>query len=162
MPSLQPHQVQQIHKLLHVGQKIQAIQLYQQATGVGLAEAKQAVEEMALLEGTKPPSGVRSYDDPVLESKIRSLLAKGRKIDAVKIYREEYGVSLTQATDAVNRIEASMPRDSARGLPYESAIGRDPFEDEGIANRQRVILAGAIMALLLCLAVAAVFLFGFL
>jgi ribosomal protein L7/L12 len=158
MPGLQPHQVQQIHQLIHGGQKIQAIQVYREATGVSLAEAKQAVEEMAFLEGTKPPSGVRSYDDPVLESKIRSLLSKGRKIDAVKIYREEYGISLTQAQDAVNRIEASMPRDSARGLPYESAIGRDPFEDNSAANRQRVVLAAAIMAIFLCIVVAAFFL----
>src|SRR5262245_6233545 len=146
MPSLQPHHVQQIHQLIHSGQKIQAIQVYREATGVSLAEAKQAVEEMALLEGTRPPSGMRSFDNPVLESKIRSLLAKGKKIDAVKIYREEYGISLAQAQDAVNRIEASMPRDSARGLPYESAIGRDPFEDDGALNRQRVVLAAAIMA----------------
>ena len=162
MPDLQPHQVKQIHQMLHAGQKIQAIQVYREATGVSLAEAKQAVEEMALIEVSKPPSGVRSYDDPVMESKIRSLLAKGKKIDAVKIYREEYGIGLKEAKDAVDRIEASMPRDSARGLPYESAIGRDPFEDEGVANRQRVILAAAVMALVLCLAVAVFFLLGFL
>ena len=158
MPGLQPHQVQQIHQLIHTGQKIQAIQVYREATGVSLAEAKQAVEEMAFLEGTKPASGVRSLDNPVLESKIKSLLAKGKKIDAVKIYRDEYGISLTQAQDAVNRIEASMPRDSAQGLPYESAIGRDPFEDESVINRQRVILAAAIMAIFLCIVVAALFL----
>src|SRR5688500_19347891 len=77
MPGLTPDQVQKIHRMLHDKQVIQAIRLYREATGVGLAEAKEAVEEMALVEVTKPPSGVRSYDDPVMESKIRSLLAKG-------------------------------------------------------------------------------------
>ncbi|HMD79848.1 MAG TPA: hypothetical protein VKE92_00990, partial [Anaerolineales bacterium] len=64
MSGLTPDQVQKIHQLLHAKQIIQAIQLYREATGVSLAKAKAAVEEMALVEVTKPPSGVRSYDDP--------------------------------------------------------------------------------------------------
>jgi len=78
MSELTPHQVQKIHKLLHDKQVIQAIQVFREATGVSLANAKKAIEEMALIEVTKPPSGVRSYDDPVLESKIKSLLAEGK------------------------------------------------------------------------------------
>jgi len=147
---LTPDQVQKIHKLLHDKQLIQAIQLYREATGVSLAHAKKAVEEMALVEVTKPPSGVRSYDDPVLESKIRSLLAKGQKIDAVKIYREEYGIGLKEAKDAVERIEASMPRDSATGIPYESAIGSDPFADSDETKRGRLIILGVALIIALC------------
>ncbi|HKY53763.1 MAG TPA: hypothetical protein VJM08_05615 [Anaerolineales bacterium] len=156
MPGLSPDQVQKIHELLHKKQLIQAVQLYHQATGVSLAEAKEAVEEMALVEVSKPPSGVRSYDDPVMESKIRSLLAKGKKIEAVKIYREEYGIGLKEAKDAVDRIEASMPRDSATALPYESAIGRNPFEENEGGNRGKVIVLTAVALVVLC--AAAVFL----
>lgn len=150
MPGLQPDHVQKIHKLLHDKHVIQAIQLYREVTGVSLAEAKEAVEEMALDEAGKPPSGVRSYDDPVMESKIKSLLAKGKKIDAVKIYREEYGIGLKQAKDAVDRIEASMPRDSATAIPYESAIGRDPFAESDGANRNRLVLLAVALVIALC------------
>ena len=115
MPGLQPDHVQKLHELIHAKQIIQAIQFYREATGVSLAEAKEAVEEMAQDEFTKPPSGVRDYDDPVMESKIRSLLAKGKKIDAVKIYRAEYGIGLKEAKDAVDQIEASMPREISQG-----------------------------------------------
>jgi ribosomal protein L7/L12 len=94
MPGLRPDQVQEIHKLLHDRKVIHAIKLYREATGVGLAEAKAAVEEMAQNEYTKPPDDVRDMDNPVLESRIKSLLSRNRKVDAVKIYREEYGVSL--------------------------------------------------------------------
>ena len=150
MSGLTPDQVQKIHQLLHAKQIIQAIRLYREATGVGLAEAKQAVEEMALVEVTKPPSGVRSYDDPVMESKIRSLLAKGKKIDAVKIYREEYGIGLNEAKNAVERIEATMPRDPATARPYESAIGRDPFADDDGTKRRWVVVVAAVVALGIC------------
>jgi ribosomal protein L7/L12 len=150
MPGLTPEQVQKIHKLLHDKQLIQAIQVYRQATGVGLAEAKEAVEEMARNEFTKPPSGVRNYDDPVLESKIRSLLSKGKKIDAVRIYRAEYGVGLKEAKDAVERIEASMPRSSSTAVPYEPAIGSDPFAEAEGTNRGKIIVLGVVLMITLC------------
>jgi ribosomal protein L7/L12 len=150
MPDLTPDQVQKIHQLLHDKQVLHAIKLYREATGASLAEAKQAVEEMAFVEVTKPPSGARSFDNPVLESKIRSMLAKGKKIDAIKIYREEYGIGLNEAKTAVERIEATMPRDTATGIPYESAIGRDPFADDDGANRRRIVVLVAALVVGLC------------
>jgi ribosomal protein L7/L12 len=150
MPGLTPEHVQKIHKLLHDRQLIQAVKVYRDATGVSLAEAKRAVEEMARNEFTKPPSGVRNYDDPVLESKIKSLLSKGKKIDAVKIYRAEYGTSLKEATDAVERIAASMPRELISAMPYEPAIGGDPFADEDETGRRRFTVLGLFLILALC------------
>lgn len=150
MPGLTPDQVQKIHRLLHDRQLIQAVRLYHEATGVSLAEAREAVEEMARNERTKPPSGVRNFDDPVLESKIRSMLSKGKKLEAVKIYRAEYGVSLNEAKDAVERLEASMPRVPSTPLPYESAIGSDPFEEEDGETRRRIIAFGVAFLVALC------------
>ena len=150
MPGLTPDQVQKIHKLLHDKQLIQAVRVYHEATGVSLAEAREAVEEMARDEFTKPPAGVRNYDDPVLESKIKSLLSKGKKIEAVKIYRAEYGTSLKEAKDAVDRIEASIPRSTVTDIPYESAIGRDPFADEEGTNRGKIIVLGVVLIVVLC------------
>ena len=150
MADLTPDQVQKIHQLLHDKQVIHAIKLYREATGASLAEAKRAVEEMAFVEVTKPPSGVRSFDNPVLESKIRSMLSKGKKIDAIKIYREEYGIGLNEAKIAVERIEATMPRDLSTGTPYESAIGKDPFADEDRAGRGRLIILGVVLLIALC------------
>jgi ribosomal protein L7/L12 len=150
MPNLQPQHVQKIHELIDANQVIQAIQVYQAATGVSLAEAKQAVAEMARMEAARPPSGARDFDNPVLESKIRSMLAKGKKIEAVKIYREEYGIGLKEAKDAVDRIEATMPRDPARGVPYESAIGNDPFAQDDGSGKRVVFMLAAVGAVVVC------------
>jgi ribosomal protein L7/L12 len=153
MPGLRPDQVQQIHEYIHNQQLIHAIKLYRDATGASLAEAKAAVEEMAYNESTKPPDGVMNYDNPILEGRLRSLLAKGRKVDAVKIYREEYGVGLRDAKNAVDRLEASMRRmgGSSAGMPYEPAIGGDPFADSGagVGGRRAIVLAAAV-AVLVC------------
>jgi ribosomal protein L7/L12 len=150
MPGLTPDHVQKIHQLLHDKQLIQAVYVYHEATGVSLAEAREAVEEMAQNELTKPPSGVRNYDDPVLEGKIKSLLSKGKKIEAVKIYRAEYGTSLDDAKQAVDRMEASMPHNPTAAMPYESAIGSDPFAEEGATNRGRIIVLGIVFMVVLC------------
>ncbi len=40
-----------------------------------------------------------------MKNEIRNLLASGRKIEAVKRYREETGVGLTEAKDAVESLE---------------------------------------------------------
>jgi len=150
MPSLSPDQVQQIHEFIHNQQLLHAIKLYREATGVGLAEAKQAVEAMTRGEAVKPPSGTINYDNPILESRIRSLLEKKQKINAVKIYREEYGVGLKEAKDAVDRIEATMRGSSSfTSMPYEPAISADPFADDG-GGRRGLILLVVLIALVAC------------
>ena len=150
MPNLQPQHVQKIHELIDAQQILMAIQVYREATGVSLAEAKQAVEQMMRMETARPPSDSRNFDNPVLESKIRSLLAKGKKIEAVKIYREEYGIGLKEAKDAVDRIEATMPRDPSRNIPYESAIGNDPFAQDDGSGKRVVLLLAAVGGVVVC------------
>lgn len=148
MPSLRPDQVQRIHELLHEQQLINAIKFYREITGASLAEAKDAVEEMARDESVKPPDDVRDMDNPVLISRIKSLLARKRKIDAVKIYREEYGVGLKEAKDAVDQIEATM-RSEDRSTAYEPAISNDPFANDD-SNRRRVLVMAALVAVAVC------------
>lgn len=146
MPSLRPDQVQNIHKLLHEKRLIDAIKLYREITGVGLAEAKEAVEEMAVDESIKPPDDERDYDNPILISRIKSLLSRNRKVDAVKIYREEYGVGLKEAKMAVDRIQATMAQTkSTTSMQYQSAISDDPFANDDKNRRMIMVLAVVIM-----------------
>ena len=44
-------------------------------------------------------------DDPDFDAELRSLLADGRKINAIKRYREETGAGLTEAKQAVEALE---------------------------------------------------------
>lgn len=163
MPGLRPDQVQQIHEYIHKQQLIHAIKLYREATGVGLAEAKEAVEAMARGEAIKPPSGAMDYDNPILEARIRSLLSKRQKVEAVKIYRDEYGVGLKDAKEAVDRIERSMGGgvSSSMNMPYESAISGDPFAEDDGANRRMMIVIATAAVILLCGLVVFFLMMGF-
>jgi ribosomal protein L7/L12 len=92
----------EIRSLLRQGRNIEAIKLYRQQTGVGLAAAKDAVER---IERGESPSGNKVIsDDP--ESQILELLAAGRKIAAIKLYRERKCCGLKDAKDAVESLAA--------------------------------------------------------
>ena len=90
-------------------------------------------------------------DNPILISRIKSLLARNRKVDAVKIYREEYGIGLKEAKDAVDRIHASMKQDgSSMSMSYESAISNDPFANDDSNRRRMVLVLAALVSVAVC------------
>ena len=91
----------EIRHLLASGNKIAAIKRFREATGVGLAEAKSAVESM---EAGGSFSERHRADNPDLNDQIVGLLGRGDKIEAVKLYRQQTGSGLKEAKDAVERI----------------------------------------------------------
>ena len=113
-------------------QKIAAIKLYRETTGVGLKEAKDAVEAMSAATGEcLTPFDQRN--DAMLENQIKQLLKERQKIQAVKIYREAYNCGLKDAKDAVDIIEAD-----AQGSAHKPAVytchQRDPFAEDTSAT----------------------------
>ena len=151
MYSLAPEHVEKIRQYLQNGQKIQAIAYYRQISNTSLKEAKEAIEELESPEIGQFTRLRAADDDPVLESKLRSLLIQGKKIEAIKLYRERYGVNLKKAKQAIDSMQSGMPIDPGTSLPYESAIGRDPFAEDNTRNRRMLVLMGIVLAIGLCL-----------
>ena len=103
----------ELRTLLAEGRKIAAIKRYREETGAGLVEAKQAVEA---LERDEPlPTGEPADSSP--EAEIVALLQQGRKIKAIKLYREQTGLGLKEAKDAVEAMGAD------RGIVAPSKSG---------------------------------------
>lgn len=113
----QAHKLKEILYLARQGNKIEAIKIYRETFGGGLAEAKEAVENLA---AGKPlnftsfqlfsvNSPLSNSAQPFAEindlSEIQSELRRGNKINAIKIYREKFNVSLKEAKDAVEALE---------------------------------------------------------
>jgi arabinogalactan endo-1,4-beta-galactosidase/ribosomal protein L7/L12 len=105
--------VAEIQALLAEGRKIEAIKRYREATGAGLAKAKDMVEAL----GRAGSLAAREPLDSALENEIVSLLEGGKKIGAIKLYRERTGVGLKEAKDAVEAIAAQ------RGIVVPSGSG---------------------------------------
>lgn len=109
----------EIAELLKRRQKITAIKRYREMTGVGLKQAKAAVEQMEreLLSGqplsmlAQPVKGsvgdVNDLEEEAalaLLAEVRQLALSGKKIAAIKLYREKTGVGLKEAKDVVDRM----------------------------------------------------------
>jgi ribosomal protein L7/L12 len=89
------------------GNKIAAIKLYRDATGAGLAEAKEAVE---LIAAGKPPKAAGSEpqpDDAALQG-ITAAISAGSLIEAIRLYRAATGLGLKEAKDAVDALAVQL------------------------------------------------------
>lgn len=91
-----------VRQLARAGRKLEAIRLFRQLTGQGLAEAKAAVEQLAGRQAQTPrKQGIilREVRDADIELQIRS----GNLLNAIALYREKNGVGLMEARTAVER-----------------------------------------------------------
>jgi len=112
----------QVVAYINSGQKINAIKVYREHTGVGLKEAKDIVEAMeSRMNAGMSPSfdevgGWGSLSAPAAaspisnleEAGIRSMLSQNQKINAIELYREQYNCDLVTAKNAVEAIEREM------------------------------------------------------
>ena len=102
-PELDPGSLEDsIRSLLAQGKKITAIKRYREQTGAGLAAAKHAVERLE--RGESFAADAAAANDP--DQQILELLAAGKKIAAIKIYREQMQAGLKEAKEAVEAIAA--------------------------------------------------------
>jgi ribosomal protein L7/L12 len=108
---LNQEQIAQINTEIVAKRKINAIKLYREFTGEGLKEAKEAIE--AIERGQKPTSS--AYNTPSagppagdLMAQIEAELRAGRKINAIKLYREAHNVGLKEAKDAIDEMERKL------------------------------------------------------
>lgn len=91
----------EIRSLLSQNRKIEAIKIYRERTGVGLAEANYAVELLQRGGSLNEPPMSDDVDPQLLE-----LLMAGQKIKAIKLYREKTNLGLKESKEAVEAIAA--------------------------------------------------------
>ncbi len=92
---------------LDAGNKLEAIRILREATGLGLKEAKDAVERYVPGDAPYRAPERPSMDGEAFPLGAVSALQNGKMIDAVKIVREAHGVGLKEAKEAVDRYIAS-------------------------------------------------------
>jgi ribosomal protein L7/L12 len=97
----------EIRRHLAAGNKIEAIKHYREATGTGLAEAKDAVERIGA--GKAPLADPADARLPAAEaSRIRAMIMRGETMAAIKLYRKAAGVDLKAAKEAVDALAAQL------------------------------------------------------
>jgi len=102
----------ELKALLAAGQKMEAVRVLREKTGLGLAEAKASVEAIAdghSLSGSATPSASEDLTGVVLEAYRIS------KIEAIKRVRARTGLGLKEARDLVDRIAIENGLETPRG-----------------------------------------------
>ena len=93
---------QEIRDLLEQGRKIEAVKKALELRGKGLKDAKDYVDSLTV---TRPLSGLQAgISKETLEFEVRDLIARGRKVEAVKKVRELTGMGLKEAKDFVDSL----------------------------------------------------------
>lgn len=98
VPPLTERQRSELSDVLAKDGVISAIKQYREWTGLGLAEAKAAVE--AFQRGNEP---TRLGSD----AEVANLLTVGHKTEAIKLVRERTGAGLKQAKEVVDSVAES-------------------------------------------------------
>jgi ribosomal protein L7/L12 len=105
--------VDRVQQLLLEGKKIEAIKLVREQSDLGLKEAKDFVE--ALERGEQPEQPPRSEPahtgraQTADEERLTELLHQGKKLEAIKLYREQTDANLQDAKRAIDALEQGQP-----------------------------------------------------
>lgn len=110
MPSpIPPEDITRIRLAIRDGNKIEAIKLLREATGLGLAEAKDAIENFERNPETAQFAPRPSMPASVPPPAVLNALMAGKEIEAIRLYREAHRVGLKEAKEAVEQIVRDHP-----------------------------------------------------
>lgn len=136
--TLPPQVTQQIMDLLAKNNKIEAVKVFRQATGLGLREALDAVNgvEAAMKNGggtVVAGSEVSSYSPNPVSSgntldEVAQLMKTGQKIQAIKVLREHSGTGLKEAKDAVEALALGRSEQVASLLAGKATVATIPVK----------------------------------
>lgn len=117
------------------GDIIVAIKLVRSANGMDLRDAKEAVDAYLAgergfsIDASEVPKQVRA-DTGGLPSEALDALAKGKRIEAVKIVREHYGLHLKEAKDKVDAYLGKHPSNYRQAI-QTTTVQRDRMLPRG-------------------------------
>ena len=100
--AVDPQTRARLTELVARGNRMQAIKDLRVATGLGLKEAKDAVDAIAAGHDIPGELLPRPGISAATEERARELIAQGRKVQAIKLVREETGLGLKEAKDVAD------------------------------------------------------------
>lgn len=105
---------EEIATLLRNNKRLEALKELRAASGADLKRAKEVIDRVAAGQSFRSMVSLKGEEqadsdsetelkqiEEELDGRLRDLLAKGRKIDAIKLYREQTGASLKEAKEAI-------------------------------------------------------------
>ncbi len=124
--------LEEIRRLAAGGNLIEAIKRYRQIFGADLKEAKEAVEALQAgrLASPSAPGMPPAEELTRVIKEVQRLLGQGNKIEAIRIYRENYDVSLSRAKYAIEQIEAGQTAQPEEGFVAAAPATKGQVQEE--------------------------------
>ena len=103
-PHAPPPSPAEVQRLITAGKTIEAVKAYRLITGLGLYDAKQAVDRMRATGAWEAPASTPSIPG---DEAVMALVRENKLIEAIKVYRELHGGDLAAAKQAVDRLASN-------------------------------------------------------
>jgi ribosomal protein L7/L12 len=155
----QARKLKQIKQIAFSGNKIEAIKIYRGTFGTGLKEAKDAVDNIIegkpvvftkgqiFSAGNTPVKIGETIEKTLKFAEIQHALRRGNKINAIKIYRETFGVGLKEAKDAVDKMECGSPATSQNFGQFNNSFNKKAHISP--ASLLAIILSSIVLIILI-------------
>ncbi len=131
--------LEKIEQLVAGKKKVHAIKRYRELMGVGLKEAKEAVEHFELTSSWSVSSKMSTSD---MEETMEALICDGKIIGAIKLYREQTGKSLPEAKDFVENMDVykalQLEKNHVRKIPSIKNEDQNTAIDQEDSNLERL------------------------
>ncbi len=98
----------ELAQLIASGDTIAAIKLLREHTGMGLAAARDTVEQVRA-GSPIAPIGTAAAAAPAIPDAVRALVERGERIAAIRWLREHTGLGLKDAKDCLDRAFGAAP-----------------------------------------------------
>ena len=137
MPSISPEQQQQIRQISQSAGVIEGIKEYRRLTNASLKDAKDAVEAIMRGEslGTSTPQPASQMDTSSRQSQVLDLMAQGKEIEAIKLYRTWTNAGLKEAKDTVEAMARGEPVNIP---PAQAGMSTDDQILDLLAKKQKI------------------------
>lgn len=145
---------QQVQLLLSQKKKVLAVQVVRDQTGCSLSQAKEFVDHFE--HGVLIPE---KFDQGSLEDMLISLLQHGKKIEAVKLYKDTTGSTLADSIKYVDQLTSSSnagrnPEPSSQILKTQSFGSRETELQKIMAHHEPSSKWGLWKVIVICILLA--------
>ena len=136
MSELSEENSNKISELIRAGQKIEAIKLYNEITGMGLLESKRFIDDLEAqlreenpefprnLAHTAKPQRPSLGNMPEEDAKMMTdLIFAGQKIEAIKMYRGASHLGLKESKQFIDQLEKQLREECPENFTHAAKTG---------------------------------------
>jgi len=136
MNELSQEDISRLSELVLAGQKIEAIKIYKEITGMGLRESKEFIDDLEDQLREENPEFPRNLASSSKSSrlsmgnmpeedakKMTELIFAGQKIAAIKMYKEATGLGLKESKQFIDALEKQLREECPENFAHAAKSG---------------------------------------